>query len=1425
MIKKIVFILILLPSLAVAQTITNRFPYVGVQGEASQTTAINLPISGFTWHHEEDAAFSHPASYSADDSITAVSGYFPIEIGSYIDTATHTESELRMTLYHRLTATKAAITSATWTTVGYNSSLWAGGVLGTVNEWFAKGLLYPATANDTYWAQWKIKGDLTISGVVAEVTTEIVQFGVGGSDPSPTSTPTATFTPPPTPTQTPTVTATPTNTPTATNTPVPTATPTTAPTATNTPVPTATTVPTATPTPIPDIMNFTVADIIVDSPITIGELELMTVVLRNTGTLNATASFILSVSNVTAGNSVSSWLYPQSMVHAGEEVRPQGWLITAGLSAGDYVIRAEQYYPDSVPADDVKNVTVTLVEPTATPTNTPTATATPTSTHTPTPTATATFTFTPTPVIIEVVEGDEALHIWPGRGNIGAIGANVFEVTKAFSSVPSVTAAIIDGILYAFRDGSIIRVDDTTELYRRSSKSGTTEWVPIGKSAIALFPTPTPIKVYQHFQITDATGSETISADNSNDTIGWQFGTGFQKTTDDSSDIITIDFDRNLGDPTPRPTPTPFSVTGSGDATVTSSTNTFNVDVPTALPTATPQPASTPRPTVTPFSVTGSGLATASSTSNTYNIDVPTLSPTRVLSASGNITIIRGATADLFEVSADFIGKHSEVVAATTVLSVTLTHNMGTSEVYASFLRDSTGEGLLVSYTVNDATHVVLHFPTGGLPYNIVATVWGSGAINSSNIMAHSSLTGLENNDHPQYLLVTDLAYPTPLPTPTPIIITGSGDATVTSTTNTFNIDVPTERPYATPQPASTQRPTVTPIIVTGSGAATVTASTNTYNVDVPTPEPVSDPFEDSPSSVGSNTEYGMAVPHGFGTREVLSGVRLAASPYYSIMTRAEASTLYSVIHKFVDDVVPTAGTYIPYVIRADHSETFGDGDTTDNIVHNLSGEVIWQAFRNSGTYEQTLVQGQVVNSNTIQLIAGGNVATDSYMCNVKEADGSYTVTGATTAIVPVSHVLDNRNLIVQVYNVSTGIYTLADTRFISDDRFDVDFGSTPGDGVWKVVYAEAGDGIDLGNIFLFTDLSNNYLIPANRTFGNNTLDIIGDRIYNDGAIAIYSNKVSGSKYITLVDLDSNTILWAGRDTGQYWDSAGGHYTWRFYGSTYFTFNGTDMTFGWQDLSQIDDLTANNYAFATPKSEGNIYTDGTDFLVATYTPTPTVTPTATPTATATQTPTATPTGSPTPTITPVPYINNISGDEIGAGYSPDPGPYALDFSGEGNTTVTVDAISGAVVVSSAEVGRGYRYIRYSITDGATASVESVDINSLLTVAMPKFFTQLVIDGATWNGDSVTYALTTSTPVDGLTNALSTADQIYDYIAAIPTVVPFDDSASFYHNGTRVATGNFDMDSHAISNITKLNFDIQSDNTILTASGDFCIVEP
>jgi len=125
-----------------------------------------------------------------------------------------------------------------------------------------------------------------------------------------------------------------------------------------------------------------------------------------------------------------------------------------------------------------------------------------------------------------------------------------------------------------------------------------------------------------------------------------------------------------------------------------------------------------------------------------------------------------------------------------------------------------------------------------------------------------------------------------------------------------------------------------------------------------------------------------------------------------------------------------------------------------------------------------------------------------------------------------------------------------------------------------------------------------------------------------------------------------------------------------------------------------------------------------------------------------------------------------------------------------------------VVVSSTEVGRGYRYIRYNITDGATSSVESVDINSLRTVAMPKFFTQLVIDGATWNGDSVTYELQTSPPVDGLTDQVSTANDIFDYIAGIyPTpVTPFDDADSFYKDGTRVATGDFDLDGNKIDNV-------------------------
>ena len=207
----------------------------------------------------------------------------------------------------------------------------------------------------------------------------------------------------------------------------------------------------------------------------------------------------------------------------------------------------------------------------------------------------------------------------------------------------------------------------------------------------------------------------------------------------------------------------------------------------------------------------------------------------------------------------------------------------------------------------------------------------------------------------------------------------------------------------------------------------------------------------------------------------------------------------------------------------------------------------------------------------------------------------------------------------------------------------------------------------------------------------------------------------------------------------------------------------------------------------------------------------------------------TPVLTPIVTATPLPFISNISGDEGGFGYKPPPGPYALFFTGSGDTTVTVNPYSGDVQVQSPEVGTTYKYVRYNITDGATDYTWNESINEMLTIIMPKFFSQSVINGSDWNSDSVTYTLNTSAPTNGDTDKLSTSDDIYDYVAlnnptpaktptivpilptitpvpVLPTVTPippvptFTDSDSFYKDGSRVATGNFDIDGNKLDNV-------------------------
>lgn len=533
----LVFIVMLFTAVcANAGTVDIRYPYAGYDpGDATPSLAVTgLPIVDIEWYHAEDISFTTPVSYADNDSISAAGGNFTLEVGGYIDTATHTETELQITLYHRVAAYKAAITSATWEEIGHNDPLYVGGAMTAINEWFARSLEYSEASYNTKWIQWRILADMTISGVTDDVFSPIVQFGDGGDDTTPTPTnttpPTPTFTNTPTNTFTPTFTPTPTRTPTFTKTPtVVTPSPTNTPTNTHTPTATPTaTLPASTPTPtvIPGVFNLTVSEIIVEgagmvpAPIEIPDSRLLTVVLRNTGSISASTSVVMSASDPAVPIVYGSWVVTASeLPAAGGEVRKQCWLTTGGLSAGTHTIRAAINVADAMVTDNSATISLVYVTPTPTPTNTATFTPTATATHTHTPTWTPVPTLTSTPTRTYTPTGtptvatptntpipsatptpwndDDGLHVFPGNAWSGTyrLMHGILGFRYRFAEIPNTNGVTIDYYAYRFAVGDFILVGTT--VYMLSDEHGGKEWLPLNND------------LYERVEVLEGTAVET----------------------------------------------------------------------------------------------------------------------------------------------------------------------------------------------------------------------------------------------------------------------------------------------------------------------------------------------------------------------------------------------------------------------------------------------------------------------------------------------------------------------------------------------------------------------------------------------------------------------------------------------------------------------------------------------------------------------------------------------------------------------------------------------------------------------------------------------------------------------------------------------------------------------------------------------------
>lgn len=323
-----------------------------------------------------------------------------------------------------------------------------------------------------------------------------------------TSTPTQTFTPPPTPTPS----ASNTFTPSPTRTSTPTRTPTRTPTSTRTPTntPTSTNTPTATPTAIAGTLDIAIVSINCPTEIRIPGWSLISVTLRNQGTIASSTGFVLSASNTLDSLVYITTTVPHGVPAVGDEVTFSGWLTSGGCEEGTRTIRAAFDFADAdltnnylskdilflpintpTPTSTSTPTSTETPTPTVTSTSTPTATETSTPTLTPTNTLTPTFTNTPTstptiaPTAITVVDADLELNVSEGGARAGAFHGHILGATYEFSGLPPTSGFSLQDIVYGFRRGDIIVVDDPVGLYWLYDRAGVRRWKPIGDATSA----------------------------------------------------------------------------------------------------------------------------------------------------------------------------------------------------------------------------------------------------------------------------------------------------------------------------------------------------------------------------------------------------------------------------------------------------------------------------------------------------------------------------------------------------------------------------------------------------------------------------------------------------------------------------------------------------------------------------------------------------------------------------------------------------------------------------------------------------------------------------------------------------------------------------------------------------------------------------